>query len=238
MVTSSLYSDKYRYVIFYCAKSGCSTVRNMFLYLHNEELQKTPDNYHQLDSFFPLTADIHSVNKFTVVRNPYRRALSMFVNKFIGNNMMKDKFKNNNIEIKNNSFIAFLNGLKCAKNKNILNGIDLHYCEQVYQMLDNLHFVKLENFKSEIKDTYLKIIKINQDDFFKRLDTLLENDGIMNQNKTSYINNSYENATYKEFNHILNIPSFEAFYNKEAQDLVFEIYKNDFLRFGYTYELE
>ena len=48
------YSRKYAYMIVWSAKSGCTLLRQIFLYLHKEELKiYPPNNWHSLSKYFP-----------------------------------------------------------------------------------------------------------------------------------------------------------------------------------------
>ena len=38
MVNGVLYSPKYNYIAYYCTKSGCSSLKHLFIDLHKEEL--------------------------------------------------------------------------------------------------------------------------------------------------------------------------------------------------------
>jgi hypothetical protein len=168
MVNGVLYSPKYNYIAYYCTKSGCSSLKHLFIDLHKEELPQDVQSQlisHTAKASFilPNYFDTKSVPKFILVRNPYLRAVSMYINKYVGENShIKRSMKEKNVVNEHGeSFLSFLKFLKDLKERNLLNKIDGHMYEQSheYNPKDNLIVIKLENFEKEIKKFYRKKFK-------------------------------------------------------------------------------
>lgn len=240
MVNAFLYSTKLNYIVCYSAKSGCSTVRKIFLDLHINELEKMPsDGIHNLPQYFPLSPSCNksSIPCIIVVRNPFSRVVSMFLDKYINNGTIMQKAINLGIEITNNSFTFFLYILLELKKANLLNSLDDHIYEQTHSVksIDNMHIVKLENFNEDFLNAYISIFPNNYDNILTKLNILLLNNP--KYNRTNYNLNLKENVYHKEFLKKENIPSYEYFYNNICKNLVLEIYNKDFEMFGYSKDI-
>ena len=233
-MVAGLYSKKFNYIMFYSAKSGCSTVRNLFLNLHGDELTKYPDDgIHSLPGYFPLNVQDQNIPSIVVVRDPFQRVVSMFLDKYINNGCIMKKVTSIGVTNVENTFIYFLYLLKEFKDKNLLNFLDNHIEEQSYLLPNNkpIHIVKLENFHNEILDAYTCIFSNNHDNILDKLNNQLMDK--TKYNKTQYDLNMKENVSMNIFLKKENIPNYQYFYDETCRNLVIEIYKNDFERFGY-----
>lgn len=79
-----LYSHKYNYAFYYHPKSACTLARSLFLELHGSELtaeQRAALNRDALHLFFPPPRNIAPLQTVTLVRNPYTRLVSAFLDK-------------------------------------------------------------------------------------------------------------------------------------------------------------
>jgi hypothetical protein len=247
MVNGFLYSKNYNYMALYSSKCGCSSIRYLFLELHKNELNNKQEIYdrHTIKTLFepPKSIDTSKIKKYVVIRNPYLRVVSMFTSKYIGeNNLLKRKFRKNNINCEGNSFLFFLLALKYIKDKGILNNVDCHIAEQTnkleFPLSNNIEVIKLENFDTGITNFYFKNFK-NTELFSKYKNIHDSPNNFLHSNKTS-TNNSYgiTDTSKIEFTNTLNIPTYINFYvDPVIKQLVDYIYHDDFVKLGYKKEL-
>ena len=245
MVNGALYSPKYNYIAYYCTKAGCSSLKHLFIDLHKSELPLDAQSQlitHNAKTLFAVheNVDISKTKRFILVRNPYLRAVSMYINKYVGENShikrsMKEKDVTNRV---GESFLCFLKFMQDLKKKNLLNKIDGHMYEQSYDYNpnDKIQIIKLENFEEGIKKFYRK--KLKEDTSF-----LSKVDGLFAENTKSYYANKTKIQDTSEQKEVLNvdfneksdvvIPNYNGFYNKETKELVDTIFHDDFVNFGY-----
>ena len=233
MKYSIAYSKKYNYAIKWNAKSGCTIFRQLFLYLHKNELNTKPTHeWHLLHHDFPyIKTNINNIKKpiLHLVRNPYTRCVSMFCNKYIRKefNILFDK-----INIKNNSFNEFSKYLLDCKNKN-------HYCdEHILPQSNNYHkndiIIKLESFEEDILNFY----KNFNNELYEKAKIFLSTTNIKSVfiNKTNYSDDNYFCGN-KNFNIGDNIfPEYKYFYNEEIQNNILNAYADDFKLYYYSSE--
>lgn len=245
MVLWLIYSKKYNYGVQYSAKSGCSTLRRLFLELHSDELNQQPRNgHHEIQHYFqlPPTISWDTLPNFVLVRNPYTRVLSMFFNKYLypSWNTIKSQFDKNKIVLKEHTFYNFLLVLQNLKKRGKLNNIEVHINEQVHKLKQNklTQIVKLENIETELIETYSKLIK--NDEFIEKVkdkfNELITNTALLN--KTTIVpleSNDESSMAYYSFPMgTKNAPPYWKFYDdSKIVDLVYEIYESDFKTFGY-----
>jgi len=233
-----LYSPKYKYIAYISAKCGCTTIRKLFLKIHESEIDTNtfhpPYQLHLTRYYFPILQS--NVKKFLLIRNPYLRVVSMYINKYVGHDsFLKNKLKSLNIPAFGNSFYQFLLLLQHLKSMNTLD-IDVHIEEQSHKMDPDpqLQLIHLENINTELLSFY----QLNYPQFVSEIQSLImtpennsqyqNNNEINDTNKIPYIN--YENP--KQL-----FPNAKWFYNKMTQKLVYEIYKKDFELLGYSSNL-
>lgn len=227
------YSKKYNYLIKYNPKSGCSFFRNIFLSIHKEELSGEPTNSHHLiNKDFPYNNENinHSLH---LVRNPYTRIVSMFTNKYIGRlNDKGEVFGNdlfNKINLEKDDFYHFVLYLK--NNKPRINKIDGHICEQTinYDISDSI--IKLETVNEDLLKFYKKHYETT---LYEKVKYYLEHE----KNKKLHHTPRNKNQDFVgkcEFKPTREnrFPKPEYFYNQEIKDIVYDIYKDDFITFNY-----
>jgi hypothetical protein len=250
-----LYSQKNKLVVFWNGKAGCSFITKWFFFqcdLLEEAINYNPwihDYRNQVftkkENYITNLSDAlfdKSVTKIKLVRNPYARAVSAYfaVNTYFENNRKFDLFhKTERPKIFNflkrkedegfsfNEFIDFLSHDE---------SIDTHFIKQTHQLEKTKVFtfhkiIKLENIRDELSK--------------------LENE--LNLKSSSHLNfrNSSHNVTYSKESHSfcgnnvfefhrspdLVIPPFKSFYNSSIQKKVLQLYKEDFINYNYSKDL-
>lgn len=224
---TEIFSKKYNYVLKYHAKSGCSYARYIFLELHRNELNKGPSKeHHRLFLDFPYNNEKVKY-KINVVRNPYKRVVSMFTDKYIGlNNNLYNKIKLNK-----DTFYEFVNFLY---NTNLTNIKDIHIKKQSLKYHVNDIIIKCENFETDILNFYKKL----NEDLYNKCNNIIYNNSknkkhrMLNKTKRNdtkiYVYDTvYEPGIDRSW------PDYKYFYNDEIKNMVYEIYKEDFINFNY-----
>ena len=227
MPTPCAYSKKYNYIINWTGKSGCTMFRRLFLSLHEDELPCEPKNaWHQIEFDFPLDKNKNKeeIPNIYLVRNPYKRVVSMFTNKYCGVHSVLPRL----FILEKITFRCFILKLLELKKHNRLK--DIHIIEQsfYYKSNANSHVIRLEEFNSKILDLYENL---NLGILCPQINKFLGNIGDIN--KTTK-NTNEEMVFDKEYTVDQKIfPDYKYFYNQELLDLVYEIYKEDFINFDY-----
>lgn len=224
------YSKKHNYIIGYSAKSGCTYVRQLFLELHKNELNGEPTyKWHHLglDFKIPNNINIDKTNKIIVSRNPYKRTVSMFIDKYCGGpgaGLLRNKFT-----IEKTTFRIFVKKLLYFKINKKLNNIDVHIKEQSHNLnKNNAQFIKLEEFNENIVNAYKSL---NLHNLVPSVENYLKKDIFKNESKKCNEEIFVYDKEYEIGNTIF--PDAKYFYDNELLELVYYIYKDDFINFNY-----
>ena len=153
-------NHNYKFIIVLNPKSGCSTIRDMYIKLHLTEFPPTEQKivesmgeaaFHASNAFSYMLDDTDSLYKyknyfiFSFIRNTYNRICSAFFNRYL-NIQYELEFKG----IENqDTFMDFLNKLPTLK-----EGWDLHYKEQIIHSEIN-EYIDIE--KKNIYDEFIRI---------------------------------------------------------------------------------
>lgn len=229
------YSKKYKYAIGWSAKSGCTYFRQLFLELHKNELVDEPsDLWHKIQFDFPIPknniSNISNINKIVICRNPYKRVVSMFVNRYCGGPGHCRDILHQNFQLKKITFRSFVKMLLHLKNNNKLNEIDQHISEQITNFnKNNAIIVKLEEFNENIVNAY-KSLKLEQ--LIPKVQNYLKKDIFKNATCRNDENQYVYDKEYKP-GKIISVPEYKFFYDQELLELVYKIYENDFKTFNY-----
>jgi hypothetical protein len=235
MVHGILYSVEYKYILMYSAKCGCCTVKRFFRLIHQNPSMINHYISNEMNHIPPHIV-LPSVPKIVVVRNPYYRVVSMFTNKFVSNKrgpLIRYSFIKNAIPIQPFTFIAFLNKLIMLKRTGRLESNNCHIQSQVYNLIidRNTKIIKLENMKEDIKNIYKNHIK--NEELYDRVNNNI--DFLDTEFNKTPINTINKNIIYERFRPTTNeFPEYYHFYNQKVANMVYRLYKNDFIKFGYS----
>lgn len=82
-------NNQYKYVFLYSGKAGCTSLRQLYLALHKEEMTAAEvdslDWYHNLNEVHPYDPqqDYSDYFTFIITRNPYTRIVSAFLDQYV-----------------------------------------------------------------------------------------------------------------------------------------------------------
>jgi len=204
-------------IVGWSAKCGCTHVKRLFNYIINHNNEKHID----LNIRDVLPKNIGCFTTIIVSRNPYKRVVSGFLEKYKGGGNYRKNWKYNKI-----TFTMFIN--EVLKNN--------------WKMINYHHFTPqtTENFNMNIlKSKQLKIFDIENIDY-NYIETLynikipeeilLSGRGHKRKEYPNTINRCVSDLTMKTYIHS-NV-NYKYFYNKELNIKVLRFYKNDFIFFN------
>jgi len=213
-------SNKNKIIYFETPKVACSTIKRTLQTLEVDDISLLSKDVHDksktpllspLSLVHPLSHHLESYFLFGFVRNPYSRILSCYLDKIVGNQWERERrLPKIGYEASDNlTFIEFLKAIK----KFPIEKWDIHWMPQTVLLANDkvdLNFIgRQETFDSD----------------FNRLLQYFNN-GEQEEKKIVNINHHSVNANKK----------LEKYLNKEAQNLIKEIYYNDFKAYGYGFD--
>jgi len=215
-------NNQYKVILGWSGKCGCSHVKKIYYFFCNngEKELHNDDEYEE-----ELPENIEEYTTILFIRNPYKRVVSGFLDKYSKNGVYIDKFLSKYDIIKFDNFIDELI-------KGQWNIIDYHhFTPQTTEKFNKSKIIKSKNLIiydiENINYEYLEKL------FNKKIpDTLINFKGgherkVYNENfNGDYVYNLDINEYIK-----YNVP-INKFYNKELKDKVYNFYVNDFLFFG------
>lgn len=219
--------DKLKLIIFWSPKCGCSTLKHLlavyfnildpkYAHIHvNKELQEKIKN-----SMKRKDEDYKNYDIAMLIRNPYERLVSGFLNKYVLNTHYYKNPPNCN------NFYDFCHALANTPEK-----IDEHHFENqtaknfdFYNKLNNRENVKYiidtknVNYFSKILDLNLSDIKLNDSQSY-----FMQEDGKSDKEEK-------QELWFLDYKSLCKLGklNYSNFYNDELRKLVFKIYKDDF----------
>lgn len=218
-------SHKYKFLLGWSAKCGCSSVKKWYLATHNinaaelnmpvyKAIGYGNTEYSRVEWSNPQK--YKEYRKFVVVRNPYSRAVSGFVNKYV----IEKAFPNRGWS----TYDEFLHIL--SKDKKF-ETVDTHHFTP--QFSENFPRFKRAGF------TFDHVIKLEElTEELQRIGTLLGTDPkvVPKANETKYGSQKESfmdaaNMKIADFD-LKNIPPYQSFYDESRIKLIHKIYAMDF----------
>jgi hypothetical protein len=208
--------DSEKNVIFgWSPKCGCSHIKRIFKFLKHNEINSTIIHSH--DSINSLPDNIENYTIVIIARNPYKRIVSGFLDKYKKNGEFRSFWKSNNI-----TFSIFLDKL----------------IEKNWEMIEPNHFIPQTEHDFDYKIKNAKCIKcydISNIDykFIENLYNIKIPEIVLNKkegHERQKYNETFHNPVYDlnmddyyEYNIDINL-----FYNQEIKNKIYNFYKNDF----------
>lgn len=226
-----VYSKKYNYYIKYHAKSGCTSFRQLFLFLHKDELNEHEksrlQDWHNINDLFVNYKGVKPVFCINTVRDPYTRVVSMFTNKMCGG--PRHNILNKKIKLEKHTFYHFVKYLYDYNKKHSKIDIDIHVYPQIVNYNKNDKIIKLENYKDDVIRAYDNEYTR---DLLPKINEFLSRDTFINKSNRG---DSTEFIGYNEYHKDYTgpWPDYKYFYNDEIRNMVYEMYYSDFILFGY-----
>lgn len=255
-------NDRYKYILLYSAKSGCTSLRSLYLDVHRDELTQDQldrlDWYHNLNEVqaFDPKADYSEYFTYTITRNPYSRVVSAYLDQYVfarnaGVKKMMATCPPQKSEPSN--FIEFLRYLKTVPDEQR----DTHFQSQSYfayadmvvtqasrryrwlgQKPEHAFGIKYSGDIARFNRHSKKVFKVVfKKDKRKLKSALAKIDHVKRHNSSFYGESDYSNAAtmaLAELDEIVFAPKPQDFYvDQQALTLVNEIYSDDFDLFSY-----
>ena len=255
-------NHKYKYIVLYSAKAGCTSLRSLYLSIHDDELSSAQreklDWYHNINEIHPLDAgrDYSDYYVYCITRNPYSRVVSAFLDQYVfaRNANVQSMMSELNGASEPVNFIEFLEFLSSVPDERR----DSHFQTQAYfpafdmivtskmsiryrltgQKPDHALGVNLVGDIAKFNHFSRKAFnKIFAQDKAKKKFAINELENIQRKNSSFYSTSDYTDAStlnVEDLNNMVYSPKPQDFYNNaRAIELVDQIYQQDFYLFGY-----
>ena len=219
-------TDKKNKMIFgWSAKCACSHIKKLFYYLAEDKIE---DNIHK-DYKNNLPKNINNYTTILFIRNPYKRIISGFLNKYNANGEFRKLWKYDIL-----TFTRFIDEL-LKKNWEMIN--KHHFTSQTSDYFDENIIVKSK--KLILYDIEKIDYKYIEEIYKKKIPEELLNfrgDHIRKVYEKTFENDVYDLdiSVYYEYN----VP-IKYFYNDNIKKKIDNFYSNDFLffkKYGFNYE--
>lgn len=224
-----LVDDINKIIFCWSPKCACTHIKNIYWYLKTDDINYLNQNMLTISHMNNLPNDIENYTTLIFIRNPYKRIISGFLDKYKTGSQYRTKWKE--IPFTFNKFLDEL----IKKN---------------WRMVDYHHFApQMEHFHQKIlqsKSITLNDIENINYEYIEKIYGKKIPESILNKKygherfnyikETECLNYSVYNLNIDEYiNFNVNI---KYFYNEEIKNKIFEFYKNDFIFFyqnGFDY---
>jgi hypothetical protein len=217
--------DNERKIIFGCStKCGCSHIKTIWWFLINDKIE---NEIHTSKDRNDLPDDIENYTSIIISRNPYKRIVSGFLEKYGKNGDFRHLWKHSTL-----SFSKFVNKVIISDWKTI---DELHFAPQTSQAFDkkilsskiikfydicNIDYTYIENlFKKKIPECVINK-KMGHERIYQIKKTPL--------NKNLYNLKIYNLNIDKYIHYDIDV---KYFYNEKIRQQIFDFYRKDFIFF-------
>lgn len=223
-----LVDHKNKIIFGWSEKCGCSHVKNLFYFF---QTNNTKNEIHKGKDCQPLPKNIEDYAIILFIRNPYKRLVSGFLDKYKEGGQYRNRWNHSTI-----TFSKFVDELICDNWKMVEKS---HFIQQTRERFDVNIITKAKSFKiydiENIDYTYIEELygtKIPQE--------VLNFKGEHIRNKFAPDYNDNDNVydldmkIYFKYN-----VTFKKFYNEPIKNKVYNFFQKDFLFFkeyGFDYE--
>jgi len=219
--------DEKNNVIFgWSAKCGCNHIKNIIHFLQTNNLE---NKIHLKSDYSKLPANIEKYTTILFIRNPYKRIVSGFLEKYNKNGQYRKLWKYDSL-----TFSKFIEELI----KNEWRMIERHhFTQQTSELFDKNKIIKSKQLVlNDIENIDYKYI---ENIYNKEIpEVLLNFKGVHIRKK--YDEDFNENVWDLDMNVYFNYNvSIKYFYSEEIKEKVYNFYRNDFFFFkeyGFDYE--
>ena len=226
--------DKKLKIIFgWSAKCGCSHIKKIFWFLQNNKID---NKIHTVKERLILPNDIENYTTILIIRNPYERIISGFLNKYNKIGELRPLWKSKTLTFNEftDELIKF-NWKKVDKH---------HFTPQTTETFDKNIILKSKSLKiydiKNIDYKYIEELYNNNNNNNKNIKIPKELLEFKGGHERKSFNKSFENYVYD-----LDIMEYydydvdkKYFYNDDIKNKIYNFYKNDFIFFkeyGFDY---
>lgn len=223
-----LVDTNYKIIFGWSAKCGCSHVKRIFWFFQNNNIY---NDVHTNDDNMPLPTDIENYTTIIICRNPYKRFVSGFLDKYREGGQLRHYWKTEKL-----IFSDFVDEFYKKTDLEIIE--EHHFVPQTSDMFD-----KTEIVKSKMVHIY-DIENIDYENIECLYNTKLPNELLFHKEGHERIqyDNTFEEPVYDldidvYYKHNISITQF---YNTEIQNKIYAFYENDFIYFkenGFDYKM-
>ena len=214
--------DTSKKIIFgWAAKCGCSYIKNLFLFFQTNNIF---NEIHTVQDNMDLPIDIENYTTIIFIRNPYKRIISGFLDKYRESGEHRYFWKTPTISfvqfvdelIKNTWIMVEPHHFKPQTSEYFNKKILLSKSIKFYD-IENIDYIYIENlYNKKIPDKVLNYRRGHERTSCIKKDKILEKN-VYNLNLDEYIDYNVD---------------IKYFYNEEIKNKVFNFYKNDFIFFN------
>lgn len=225
-----LVDNKNKIIFGWSEKCGCSHVKNLFYFFQTNNIK---NEIHKGKDCQPLPKNIAEYAIILFIRNPYKRLVSGFLDKYKEGGQYRNRWRHHII-----TFSNFVDELIGDNWKMVEKS---HFIQQTRERFDVNIITKAKSFKiydiENIDYTYIEELygtKIPQEVLNFKGDHIRKNFALLDYDKDQCV---YDLDSKIYFNYNV---SLTKFYNQEIKSKVYNFFKNDFIFFkeyGFDYDI-